>query len=278
MLQKEHRRSNDLEPTPAAPLVTFEQQLTNSGNGTTLDASTAAQLGPQFEHSLEGIQIHSDARAYQMTDQIGAKAFTSGGHIFFGRDQYQPHTESGLQLLTHELTHVFQQHNGEVAPRSLEPSELRSERHAPLEREARSKAEQRSVPSPKTEAAAPVAPPIPIQAPSANLVQCELSDEMSQNSDTAETDQRQQMQTAPPPAMQVHNIDDVRQARTLLSEIQGYDANMERGARDNNITAAQFNANTNIKEALNDYLFVGGEQSRTLSDFQRNVSRVITRG
>ena len=44
-----------------------------------------------------------------MSNQIQAKAFTTGNHIYFNRGEYQPETSAGKRLLAHELTHTIQQ-------------------------------------------------------------------------------------------------------------------------------------------------------------------------
>ena len=47
---------------------------------------------------------------------MNAHAFTVGEHIVFARGRYAPSTHTGQKLLTHELTHVVQQHAaGEIS-------------------------------------------------------------------------------------------------------------------------------------------------------------------
>ncbi len=55
------------------------------------------------------MRIHHDAQAHQLTQAVGALAFTAGSDIFFRTGTYQPDTLVGLSLLTHEVTHVVQQ-------------------------------------------------------------------------------------------------------------------------------------------------------------------------
>lgn len=55
------------------------------------------------------VRIHNDSQAAEAAEAMNAKAFTIGNDIVFGAGQYAPHTDSGKELLTHELTHVAQQ-------------------------------------------------------------------------------------------------------------------------------------------------------------------------
>jgi hypothetical protein len=70
----------------------------------------------KMEHSLgadfSNVTIHEGAEA----PAIGALAYTQGESIHFAPGQYAPHSQSGQQLLGHELTHVLQQRSGEVTP------------------------------------------------------------------------------------------------------------------------------------------------------------------
>ena len=68
---------------------------------------------PRLGVRLDGVRVHSDAKAAQLADTIQAKAFTSGHDIYFARGQYSPDTGLGKQLLAHELTHVLQQNSSD---------------------------------------------------------------------------------------------------------------------------------------------------------------------
>jgi hypothetical protein len=69
-----------------------------------------------FGHDFSGVRIHTDATAAQFAGQVGARAATVGRQIFFARDAYEPGTESGRDLLLHELAHATQ-HDGNREPR-----------------------------------------------------------------------------------------------------------------------------------------------------------------
>jgi outer membrane protein OmpA-like peptidoglycan-associated protein len=63
------------------------------------------QLGADFGQ----VRVHTDDRANEMAQAMGANAFTSGNDIYFNRDRYAPEAPGGRRLLAHELTHVVQQ-------------------------------------------------------------------------------------------------------------------------------------------------------------------------
>jgi hypothetical protein len=80
--------------------------------GETLPESTRTGLEAQFGRDFGDVRIHRDVEAAQVSQQIGARAFTVGRHIAFGAGEYAPETPGGKHLLAHELTHVVQQTGG----------------------------------------------------------------------------------------------------------------------------------------------------------------------
>lgn len=56
------------------------------------------------------VQIHEGSQAAE----LGARAYTQGTDIHFAPGQYQPESQSGQELLGHELAHVVQQGQGRV--------------------------------------------------------------------------------------------------------------------------------------------------------------------
>jgi len=67
----------------------------------------------EFEHAFDidfgKVRIHTDSQAVQMSQDIGAQAFTHKNHIFFNEGKYNPEAIEGKRLLAHELTHTIQQ-------------------------------------------------------------------------------------------------------------------------------------------------------------------------
>ncbi len=77
--------------------------------GQPLPLSVRRFMEPRFQANFSGIKIHTDDNAEKLNRGVNAKAFAVGSHIFFGRNQYQPETDQGRELIAHELTHTLQQ-------------------------------------------------------------------------------------------------------------------------------------------------------------------------
>lgn len=80
-----------------------------STGGMELSRKTRAFLEPRFRADFSAVRVHADPGAVRLSNQIGARAFTYGRHIFFNSGQYDPESRDGLELLAHELTHTIQQ-------------------------------------------------------------------------------------------------------------------------------------------------------------------------
>gem|GEM_PF-4365414 len=94
---------------PEAP-SDFESQLSSSrGGGTPMASGTQSEMEGHFDSDFSGVRVHTDANAVQMSQDIGARAFTHGSDIYFNQGEYSPDTSSGKHLLAHELTHTVQQ-------------------------------------------------------------------------------------------------------------------------------------------------------------------------
>lgn len=78
------------------------------GKGQALGGPLRGQLEKGFGRSLSGVRVHTDADAGRLADSFNAQAFTHGKDVFFGRDRFNPQSESGKSLLVHELAHVVQ--------------------------------------------------------------------------------------------------------------------------------------------------------------------------
>lgn len=99
----------------ASPLV--REVLSTPGQP--LDASVRASLEPQFGYDFSGVRVHTDERASESAQAVGANAYTAGTHIAFGAGRYSPNMTSGRNLIAHELTHVAQQSEGDVGGSSI---------------------------------------------------------------------------------------------------------------------------------------------------------------
>ena len=81
----------------------------SKGGGSGMDKSTQSFMENRFGTDFSNVKIHTDNNAVQMSQELRAQAFTVGKDIYFNGGKYNPESESGKQLLAHELTHTLQQ-------------------------------------------------------------------------------------------------------------------------------------------------------------------------
>lgn len=117
-------RAMDLEPGSV---------LAALGAGRPLPLAMRAELAPRLATlgvalDLSEIRIHDDTHAAKVCAELGAEAFAVGDHVVFGRAV--GHARADLALLAHELTHVWQQARGVVAPGVEGSAALESEARA----------------------------------------------------------------------------------------------------------------------------------------------------
>lgn len=93
---------------PAAPAMHGMMQ----SPGRPLAPATRLLHEQRLQQDLGAVRIHTDARAAEAAEAVGARAYTMGQDIVFGRGAYQPGTREGTRLLAHELAHVVQQRRG----------------------------------------------------------------------------------------------------------------------------------------------------------------------
>jgi hypothetical protein len=86
-----------------------EAAIGSAGAGRAVDRAAAAAVGAALGHSLSDVRVHTDGSAAALARSVSARAFTVGSDIFFGPNEYQPTTQQGRDLLTHELVHMVQQ-------------------------------------------------------------------------------------------------------------------------------------------------------------------------
>lgn len=96
-------------PAPrVSPMVSAEIQ-SSMGGGSPLPNGVRAFMEPRFRADFGGVRVHGGPKAAQLSAALGARAFTVGNHVFFGKDQLRPDSEEGRELIAHELTHTVQQ-------------------------------------------------------------------------------------------------------------------------------------------------------------------------
>lgn len=91
-----------------SPEVTAGIHSSMSG-GAPLSDNVRHFMEPRFGADFSQVRVHAGDEAAQLSADLNAHAFTVGNHIYFGRNQYQPDSASGKELIAHELTHTVQQ-------------------------------------------------------------------------------------------------------------------------------------------------------------------------
>jgi hypothetical protein len=98
MLRGEHNLARRLTPAPAASFMMAWSA------GSPLPLRVKERLEEGFGADLSQVRIHIDAAA-----AAGARAFTSGSHIYFSAGAFEPDSAGGRWLIAHEVSHVLQQ-------------------------------------------------------------------------------------------------------------------------------------------------------------------------
>jgi Domain of unknown function (DUF4157) len=101
-------------PRTAASVPPIVHEVLNSP-GQPLDAGIRAWMEPRFHHDFSNVRVHTDQKAAESAQAVNAFAYTIGRDVVFDGGRYEPRTEIGARLLAHELTHVVQQDNRNVA-------------------------------------------------------------------------------------------------------------------------------------------------------------------
>jgi len=108
--EEEMLQAKPVGSQPAMVSENLETQINDAlSGGQPLADSVRTSLEPHFEHDFSQVRLHTDAKADKLSRKLEAEAFTTGKDIFFRDGAYQPDTDSGKRLITHELTHVVQQ-------------------------------------------------------------------------------------------------------------------------------------------------------------------------
>jgi hypothetical protein len=84
--------------------------------GAPLPASTRAFFEPRLGAGLAQVRIHTGPQSADSAARLGARAYTVGDDIVFGRGEYAPYDAAGRHLLAHELVHVTQQRSQPGGP------------------------------------------------------------------------------------------------------------------------------------------------------------------
>ncbi len=77
--------------------------------GAPLSTEAQGYMGSRFGADFSNVRIYTGHNAVQLSQRLGARAFTHGNNIYFNEGQYNPVSSSGKHLLAHELSHTVQQ-------------------------------------------------------------------------------------------------------------------------------------------------------------------------
>lgn len=139
---KSTAKARPAAPTPAgqtspakpAPAIGNQAALRIlQASGEPLSPGVRSAMERRFGADLGGVRVHTGDTAAESAQALGARAYTVGRSIVFGRGEYAPGGARGNELLTHELTHALQQGLREP-PGSMPPI---GDPHGVHEREAR---------------------------------------------------------------------------------------------------------------------------------------------
>ena len=86
------------------------------GGGRALPENLRSSMEGALGADFSGVRVHTGPEADDLNDSMGARAFTTGQDIFLKREEYNPGSSAGQELLAHEVTHVVQQ-NSDVLER-----------------------------------------------------------------------------------------------------------------------------------------------------------------
>ncbi|WP_299899260.1 DUF4157 domain-containing protein [uncultured Aquimarina sp.] len=99
----------------------IESRLHSSkGSGAPLPKDTKTQMESGFGRDFSNVRVHTDSNAKQMSQDLGAQAFTHGNDIYFNEGKFDTSSNSGKHLLAHELTHTVQQGASTVRKKTVE--------------------------------------------------------------------------------------------------------------------------------------------------------------
>jgi hypothetical protein len=84
------------------------------GGGTPLDESTRGSMESRFGQDFSDVRVHTDSRASESAEAVGANAYTVGNDMVFRSGHFDSSSPTGQRTIAHELSHVVQQRSGPV--------------------------------------------------------------------------------------------------------------------------------------------------------------------
>ncbi|MCY1020214.1 DUF4157 domain-containing protein [Pyxidicoccus sp. MSG2] len=117
-------------PLPGAP-----------GGGAPLAPPVRSAAERSFGVDFDAVRVHTDARAGTAAEQLSARAFTYGNHVFLGQGEQA----TDVRLLSHELAHVVQQEGASAVQKSSQGQDGPHEREADRASQAATRGESFNV-------------------------------------------------------------------------------------------------------------------------------------
>ena len=100
------RRSSADAPSPQPPTGrAISSSLLPAEGASPLSSQVRSRVEPLLDADLSGVQVHTGPASAKAAEQLQARAFTHGNHIWLG----QRGSPDDVELLAHEATHVVQQ-------------------------------------------------------------------------------------------------------------------------------------------------------------------------
>jgi len=108
--EEEELQGKSVGSQPATVSDSLETRIKAArDSGHLLSDNTREQMEQSFGADFSGVRVHTDSEADALNQQLSARAFTTGQDVFFRENEYSPGSDSGRELIAHELTHVVQQ-------------------------------------------------------------------------------------------------------------------------------------------------------------------------
>jgi Domain of unknown function (DUF4157) len=105
MLAEEGAQEQDASPV---------HDVIGKGGGSPLDESTRSGMESRFGQDFGDVRIHTDAKASESAEAVGANAYTVGSDVVFRSGHFDASSPTGQRTIAHELSHVVQQRSGPV--------------------------------------------------------------------------------------------------------------------------------------------------------------------
>ena len=94
--------------------------------GKPLSLELREDLEKSFGADLSAVRIHHDQAANIAAENESARAFTSGRDIYFASGVFSLSSDSGREVLIHEMTHVLQQTGRKSSDGRLRATDIRA--------------------------------------------------------------------------------------------------------------------------------------------------------